>query len=121
MVTRSIGGLPGAVTCRCADEKFDFVEDLASAVNHCVFETLKGIVRLPFNILSTDFVHDDVVERIIEMNESVPVGQSLAVTEQGYASIDETLLETQTITSLSSTFDVPIPMMPPVEIRETST
>ena len=119
MVARSVGGLPGAVTSRCADEKFDFVEDMASAVNHCVFETLKGIVRLPFNILSTDFVHDDVVQRIIELNESVPVGNSVAAT-QSFHEADETF-DNQTLTSLSTTFDVPMPVMPPIQVRETST
>ena len=52
MVTRSVGGLPGALASRCADEKFEFLEDLASAVNHCVNETIKvGIVLYIFKMI----------------------------------------------------------------------
>lgn len=135
MVTRCIGGLPGAVAARCADEKFDFVEDLASAVNHCVNETLKGIVRLPFNVLSTDYVHDDVVERIIELNNEVPNGAHLSMSVTTAASASTEMLDetaylvasssqhpiNQTMSSLSTNFSMPARSMPPVEVRETCT
>lgn len=70
MYVRSIGGLPGLIAKRYgADEKFDSVEDLAAATNFEVLDVLQGLNRLPFNILSIDYVHDRVIERIIKLNE----------------------------------------------------
>src|SRR5688572_12178344 len=70
MYVRSCGGLPGVIATRYgADEKFDSVEDMASATNFEVLDVLHGLTRLPFNILSIDYVHDSVIERIIKLNE----------------------------------------------------
>lgn len=118
MVTRCIGGLPGACASRCADEKFDFVEDMASAVNHCVYETLKGIEKMPFNVLSMDYVQDDIVERIIELNTQVLPDANL-VSAASMQDVDEIFMQNQTLTSLSTNFEMPMPAMPPIEVRET--
>ena len=133
MITRCIGGLPGACAAKCADEKFDFVEDLASAVNHTVYETLKGIVRIPFNVLSTDYVQDDIVERILELNNEVPIGAHLSMSGgTSEDALDETSYlvnqsmashstANQTLGSLSTNFSMPPRAYPPVEVRETCT
>ena len=68
MVIRSLGGVPGAAAHKCADEKFEFVEDMAAAANYVVYEILNQADKLPINVLSTDFVNDEIVDRIIELN-----------------------------------------------------
>lgn len=71
MYVRSVGGLPGVIATKYgADEKFDSVEDMASATNFEVLDVLHGLNRLPFNILSIDYVHDSVIERILKLNEA---------------------------------------------------
>ena len=73
MVTRSIGGVPGAAVFRRADEKLEFVRDLAGAVNHVVLEVLNDVSKLPFWVLSTDYVQDDVIEKILALNDNADV------------------------------------------------
>lgn len=71
MAARGFGGLPGLIAARWADEKFDFADDLGAAVNATVLDVLGTAPRLPFNILSVDFIADELIARIIELN-SVP-------------------------------------------------
>ena len=65
---RGIGGLPGAIAAQCADEKFDFIEDMASAINHCILRILNECDMMPFNVISTDYINTSIIERIIDMN-----------------------------------------------------
>ena len=69
MVTRSIGGVPGAAACRKADEKLEFVEDLAAVTNREILDVLNDTDVLPFQVLSTDFVQDEVIEKIVQLNQ----------------------------------------------------
>ena len=61
MYVRSVGGLAGLVAARHGGpEKFDGMKDLAAAANHVVLDVLNDINQLPFNIITTDFVSDQV-------------------------------------------------------------
>ena len=73
MVTRCIGGLPGAAVFRRADEKLEFLEDLAAAANHRILEVLHETPVLPFWVLSTDYVQNDVIDRILDINRRAPL------------------------------------------------
>ena len=62
MYVRSVGGLTGLVAARHGGpEKFDDMEDLAAAANHVILNVLNDINQLPFNILTMDFVSDQVI------------------------------------------------------------
>ena len=62
MYVRSVGGLTGLVAARHGGpEKFDDMQDLAAAANHVVLNVLNDINLLPFNVLTMDFVNDQVV------------------------------------------------------------
>jgi len=61
MYVRSVGGLTGLVAARHGGpEKFDDMQDLAAAANHVVLNVLNDVNLLPFNILTTDYVNDQV-------------------------------------------------------------
>jgi len=61
MYVRSVGGLTGLVAARHGGpEKFDDMHDLAAAANHVILNVLNDINLLPFNILTMDFVSDQV-------------------------------------------------------------
>ena len=61
MYLRSVGGLTGLVAARNGGpEKFDDMEDLAAAANLVVLNVLNDINLLPFNIITTNFVSDQV-------------------------------------------------------------
>ena len=68
MIVRSVGGVPGAAAHKCTDEKFEFIEDMASAANLLINDILNQIETIPFNVMSIDFVQDEIVDRIIELN-----------------------------------------------------
>ncbi|CAH1784718.1 unnamed protein product [Owenia fusiformis] len=68
IIARNIGNMVGVVVSRCADEKFEFLEDMAHAANHSVLEAMKEWTYIPFNMLCVDFVDDNIIQRIIEMN-----------------------------------------------------
>ncbi len=74
MVVRNLGGAPGLVASQCAHEKFEFLEELAASTNTHVLEILEEVSVLPFQVLSTDYIHDDVIARIIELNENTETG-----------------------------------------------
>ena len=62
MYVRSVGGLAGLVAARHGGpEKFDGMKDLAAAANHVVLDVLNDINQLPFNIVTMDFVSDQVL------------------------------------------------------------
>jgi len=61
MYVRSVGGLTGLVAARHGGpEKFDDMQDLAAAANHVIFNVLNDINLIPFNILTMDFINDQV-------------------------------------------------------------
>jgi len=61
MYVRSVGGLTGLVAARHGGpEKFNDMQDLAAAANHVILNVLNDINLLPFNILTMDFVSDQV-------------------------------------------------------------
>ena len=97
MVVRSIGGLPGAIYRRCADEKFEFVQDLASAVNCQVLDALQDQTLNPFNVLSTDYIHDDIIKRIIELNDVTEKGVFVDTVDLA-AEADDVFADNPTIT-----------------------
>ncbi len=68
MILRGVGGVPGMVVKGQSEEKLDFIEDMAAVVNHKIEEVLGGADTLPFNVLSVDFVQDEVLDHIIRMN-----------------------------------------------------
>ena len=68
MVTRDIGGLAGVIASRRCPDKFAYLEELAAATNFKTCEVLDEVRRFPFNVFSTDYVADSIIERIIEMN-----------------------------------------------------
>ena len=76
MYVRSVGGLTGLVAARHGGpEKFDDMQDLAAAANHVVFNVLNDINQLPFNILTMDFVSDQVLlPRLDVFLSDVPFG-----------------------------------------------
>jgi hypothetical protein len=58
---RSYGGLMGLVAARHGGpEKFDSMEHLASCANRVVLRVLEDINQLPVNVLTMDFVSDQV-------------------------------------------------------------
>lgn len=58
---RSAGGVFGVVAGRHGGpEKFNSMEHLAWCANDVVLRVLNDVSRLPFNILTTDFVNDKV-------------------------------------------------------------
>ena len=61
MFVRSVGGITGLVAARNGGpEKFNDMQDLAAAANHVILNVLNDINQLPFNILTMDFVSDEV-------------------------------------------------------------
>jgi hypothetical protein len=68
MITRGLGGVPGLVASKCAEEKYDFIKEMSSVVNHKVAGVLSKASRIPFDIISLDYVHDDIIDRIVELN-----------------------------------------------------
>ena len=71
MIVRLLGGIPGLAVRKCSKGKFEFIEDMAAAVNHQVLEVLKKVPTLPFNVLSTDYVHDDIIDCIVKFNDTL--------------------------------------------------
>jgi len=62
MYVRSVGGLTGLVAARHGGpEKFNDMEDLAAAASHVILNVLNDINQLPFNILTMDFISDQVL------------------------------------------------------------
>jgi len=112
-----------------------------------VLQVLNSVPRLPFNILSTDYVHDDVIGRIIYINEAMEAGRYVSVSA---LHMDETILQDEvddnllngthnasmssaaqrrmlnasSITSSgmlnTSSFDIRHQLVPPLQIRDTS-
>ncbi len=74
MIVRCIGGLPGVMAAPRSDEKLEFVEELGAATNRCVMDVLLDCDSLPLNILSIDYVNDEVIERILELNKFTKSG-----------------------------------------------
>ena len=68
-IVRGLGGLPGVIVSGCAAEKFDFVEDMAAATNYRLLKVLQESTKIPFNFISTDYVNDDIIDRILSMND----------------------------------------------------
>lgn len=94
MYVRSIGGVPGLVASRRgAVEKFDFIEDLAAATNYSILQVLRDVNRLPFNLLSIDYVHDDVIERILKLNDvpdqMLTLSQHISSTDMSSDEVDD--------------------------------
>ena len=79
MYARSAGGLPGLIATRYGgQEKYESMEELASVSNSYILQVLDEISRLPFNIISFDYAHDDVIDRIVKLNEFADSGIHLS-------------------------------------------
>lgn len=58
---RSVGGLVGLIAARHGGpEKFDSLEHLAACANRVVLRVLGDVGQLPFNVLTMDFISDQV-------------------------------------------------------------
>lgn len=88
-VTRNLGGLPGVCISHCAEEKYEFLEEMAYAVNDRVHKVLSKSTCLPFNVLSTDYVHNDIIAQIIDFNNQESGAVSYSVTKE--RSLNESL------------------------------
>ena len=116
-------------------------------VSSGVLQVLSDIPRLPFNILSTDYVHDDVIDRIIHIDEGMEAGRYVSVSA---LHMDETILPDEVDDTLfngthnasmssaaqrrmlnassmtssgmlnTSSFDIRHQLVPPLQIRDTS-
>lgn len=73
-IIRSLGGLPSVCVSSCAPEKFDFQEDVAASANHILLQALNQEDLIPFNFISTDFVSDDIIDRIMALNTMQKTG-----------------------------------------------
>ena len=86
-IVRNLGGVPGAIVAKCAEEKFEFLEDLAAALNFRIMENLEPMTHIPFNILSVDFVEEGLIAKIIDLNESENAGAGVVTMRS--ASVEE--------------------------------
>ena len=129
MYTRSLGGLYGLLASQRGVEKFDFVEEMAAASNAAVLSTLLNLSSLPFNILSTDYISDEVIGKIVKLNETADRGLRLSLHEESTDEADEVFLQNPvsklintTITSsgANSSFEFRMKPTPPVQVRETN-
>jgi hypothetical protein len=142
MVIRNIGGVPGVwvKNKRGAVEKFDFVEDLAAAVNQVVYEVLQPLQRIPFHVLSTDFVQDDIVGHIIQLNDAASEGLYSAEESLDVSVFEDNFSESSSLmapksgrnqsvsnisvgtnrSAMNASFDVRLHAAPPVEVKETN-
>ena len=60
--TRSMGGLIGLINARHGGpEKFDSLEHLAACANRVVLRVLSDVNKVAFNVLTMDFINDQVV------------------------------------------------------------
>ena len=73
-IVRNIGGVPGAIVAKCSEEKFEFLEDIAAGLNFRILDNLEPMTHIPFNVLSVDFVEENLVSKIIDLNESENAG-----------------------------------------------
>ncbi|ELU09758.1 hypothetical protein CAPTEDRAFT_218008 [Capitella teleta] len=142
MVMRNIGGVPGAWAKRKrgGQERFEFIEDMAAAVNQVVYEVIQPLDRIPFQVLSTDFVQDDIVGHIVQLNDSASEGVFTAE-ETLDATMDDAFSETSSLvnpkaagrnqsvsnisvttnrSNMNTSFDIRLKAAPPVEIKETN-
>ena len=120
MVARSIGGVPGVAMVKRAEEKYDFLEDLAGATNYAIYDVLQDIEYLPFNIISFDFVPDDLLAYIIALNErqaEAALG-GLDMT-QCTSDIDSVFTE-NTLTATVMSEELPLRGSKRIEVRETT-
>lgn len=101
---------------RRTEEKFDFLEDLAAATNSCVYDVLKDLERITFNILSIDFVQDDIVEKLIELNQQANV--AVAGLDLTMCTDRDSVFTDNTATVISEEF--PLRAAKPIEVRETT-
>ena len=114
MVVRSLGGLPGAIASRCAHEKLEFIEDMAAATNRCVLDVLLELNCNSFNMLSVDYVNEELIDRIIELNNVAQSGvyktNSVTVDSDSFDEVDMT----------RNSLEVPIKQPKALEVRETN-
>lgn len=109
-IIRSIGGVPSVAVQSCTNEKFDFLDEMSFATNYVVLNILKEASQLPFHIFSVDFVHDDIVDRIIELNNR---SVRLSATGKDFNDQGSTL-------STTSSFEIGPARQIPLQIWETT-
>ena len=95
MITRGLGGVPGLVASKCAEEKYDFIKEMSSCANHKVAEILAKLSRIPFDVLSLDYVQDDVIGKMVELNHA----------QVGQAQRSRTLMTSDNMTSETINFE----------------
>lgn len=86
-IVRNLGGVPGCIVAKCSEEKFEFIEDIAAALNFRILQDLIAMTHIPFNVISVDFVEESLITKIIDLNESEQAGAG-AVTMRS-ASVEE--------------------------------
>ena len=89
MVVRNLGGVPGLIAASCAAEKFEFIEGMATSVNHGVLDVIEGCTSLPFNVLSTDYVTDDIIGKIVDLNRAVVANEAPVTSQPASLQIEE--------------------------------
>ena len=123
MIVRSIGGVPGVVAADCAEEKFEFVEDVAAALNHLVNLELNEHQILPFNALSTDYVNDEVIAKILELNQHAETGVYTTAEISAAANLtseaDDDVFADAGNTTITS-FEMPLVPGKTIEVKETN-
>lgn len=142
MVVRNLGGVPGLwAKSKGGLEKFEFLEDMAASANHAVYEVLQGVEHLPFNVLSTDFVQDDIVGLIVQLNDNAEEGrftanESAEALDEVFAAEDTSMLVASTRgqhklssshssvstarSNMNTSFDIRLQPAPPIELKETN-
>ncbi len=73
-IVRNLGGVPGAVVAHWSEEKFEFLEDIAAAVNFRILDVLNSMTHIPINVLDVDFVEEGLIAKVISLNESEQAG-----------------------------------------------
>ena len=119
MVTRSIGGVPGVAAIRRSEEKFEFLEELASVANKSIYEVIQDIQKIPFNVLSVDFVQDDIIECIIKLNDRASVAVNPLDLTASPSDVDSVFTDYTANATLMSE-DYPLRASKAIEVRETT-
>ena len=83
MKVRELGGLQGVIASYFADEKYMFKLGLARAANREIWNALKHVNKISFNVLSTDCGDDNVIKKIITCNSRVNAGYAYVTNKLG--------------------------------------
>ena len=83
MKIRELGGLQGVIASRWADEKFTFRLGLARAANSEMWNVLQHVNKTSFNVITTDCVDDDIVEKVISCNSKSNSGYAYVMNKIG--------------------------------------